>query len=45
MSHRDNQNPVPFVRIVYSKVVINGKTQLIPMRLFADGSLQRNEST
>lgn len=44
MLYQNNQTAAPFVRIVYSKVVINGKTQLIPLRLYADGTLQRNES-
>lgn len=41
MSYRYNQNKAPFVKIVYSKVNVNGKTELVPLELYADGSLKR----
>ncbi|WP_282440245.1 hypothetical protein [Brasilonema sp. UFV-L1] len=41
MSKRYNRNHSPFVKVVYSQVKINGKTELVPMELYADGSLQR----
>ena len=40
MSTRYNDKRSPFVRIVYSKVKINGKIQLVPLELYADGSLK-----
>ena len=36
-----NQNQSPLIRIVYSKVEVNGKIELVPMELYADGSLKR----
>ncbi|WP_281362061.1 hypothetical protein [Oxynema aestuarii] len=42
MSSRYNEHNAPFVRIVYSKVHINGKMQLVPMELYADGSVKRS---
>lgn len=44
MSARYNENKSPFVGIVYSKVKINGKEQLVPLELYADGSLKRTIS-
>lgn len=41
MSRRYNQNNAPLVKIVYSRVTVNGKVQLIPLELYADGSLKR----
>jgi hypothetical protein len=40
MCIRHNQNHSPLVKIVYSKVKINGKVELIPLELYADGSLK-----
>ena len=40
MSRRQNQNQSPLVKIVYSKVTVNGKVELVPMELYADGTLQ-----
>ena len=40
MCIRYNNNNSPFVRIVYSKVKINGKVQLVPLELYADGSVK-----
>jgi hypothetical protein len=40
MSRRYNHNQSPLVKIVYSKVLIDGKVTLIPMELYADGTLQ-----
>jgi hypothetical protein len=41
MYTRNNSNNAPFVRIVYSKEIINGKVELVPLELYADGSLKR----
>ena len=41
MSRRYNQNQSPLVKIVYSQVKVNGKLELVPMELYADGSLKR----
>jgi hypothetical protein len=30
-----------FVRIVYSKIKIDGKVELVPLEQYADGSLKR----
>jgi hypothetical protein len=43
MSRRVNENNAPLVKIVYSTVQNNGKLELIPMELYADGSLRRSE--
>ncbi|MGI0484459.1 hypothetical protein ACN4EK_03420 [Pantanalinema rosaneae CENA516] len=43
MSRRCNHNQSPFIKIVYSQVKVNGKVQLVPMELYADGSLKRSE--
>lgn len=40
MSRRYNDNHAPFVRVVYSKVKVNGKIELVPMELYADGSVK-----
>ncbi|MEB3359828.1 MAG: hypothetical protein VKK04_24090 [Synechococcales bacterium] len=41
MSRRKNHNQSPLVKIVYSKEKVNGKVQLVPLELYADGTLQR----
>jgi hypothetical protein len=41
MCSRRNKNNSPLVRIVYSKVKVNGKLELVPMELYADGSVKR----
>jgi hypothetical protein len=41
MARRYNHNQAPLVKIVYSKVEINGKVELVPMELYADGTLRR----
>ena len=41
MARRYNHNQSPLVKIVYSKVEINGKVELVPMELYADGTLRR----
>ncbi|MBL1174218.1 hypothetical protein [Pantanalinema sp. GBBB05] len=43
MSRRCNHNQSPLIKIVYSQVRINGRVELIPMELYADGSLKRSE--
>lgn len=40
MSNLYNNNKSPFVPIVYFKVKINGKVQLVLRELYADGSLK-----
>ncbi|BAY26068.1 hypothetical protein NIES2100_58790 [Calothrix sp. NIES-2100] len=42
MSVRYNQNNAPLVKVVYSQVKVNGKIQLVPLELYADGSLKRS---
>jgi hypothetical protein len=41
MSRRYNQNHSPLVKIVYLKELINGKLELVPLELYADGTLKR----
>lgn len=41
MSLRYNSKQSPFVRIVYIKVKVDAKTELVPMELYADGSVKR----
>ena len=41
MCSRYNQNHSPLERIVYTKVNVNGKVQLVPLELYADGSVKR----
>lgn len=43
MALRYNQNQSPLVKIVYIKVKVNGKVELVAMELYADGSLQRHQ--
>jgi hypothetical protein len=38
-----NQNGSRFLKIVYTKVKINGKVELVPMELYADGLLKRGK--
>jgi hypothetical protein len=42
MSLRYNQNQSPLVKVVYTRVKVNGKTQLVPLELYADGSIKRS---
>ncbi len=42
MSLLYNQNQSPLVKVVYTQVKVNGKTQLVPLELYADGSLKRS---
>ncbi|MDX2096915.1 MAG: hypothetical protein SFW36_03995 [Leptolyngbyaceae cyanobacterium bins.59] len=37
-----NYHNQPFIKIVYSQVKVNGKLELVPMELYADGSLKRS---
>ena len=41
LTRKDNKH-LDFVKIVYSKQFINGKLQLIPLELYADGTLKRS---
>jgi hypothetical protein len=41
MSLRYNQNNAPLVKVVYSQIKVNGKIELVPLELYADGSLKR----
>ncbi len=43
MSARYNKNHSPMVKLVYSQVKVNGKTELIPLELYADGSLKPSQ--
>lgn len=38
-----NNNGSSFVKIVYVKTMSNGKLELVPLELYADGSLKRGE--
>ncbi|WP_264299907.1 hypothetical protein [Nostoc sp. MG11] len=42
MSLRYNENHAPLVRLVYSQVKVNGKIELVPLELYADGSLKKS---
>ena len=42
MARHYNEHQAPLVKIAYSKVTVNGKTELIPMELYADGSVRRS---
>jgi hypothetical protein len=42
-SRHKNNNSVPFLKVVYSTVKINGKIELVPMEWYADGSVQKIE--
>ncbi|NWF60015.1 MAG: hypothetical protein HXY43_12245 [Fischerella sp.] len=41
MSVRYNENNSPLVKVVYSQIKVNGKIELVPMELYADGKLKR----
>jgi hypothetical protein len=41
MFDRDLKNN-DFVKIVYAQIIKNGKTELIPFKLYANGTLQPN---
>lgn len=41
MSTRYNHKNSPLIKVVYSQIKINGKIELVPMELYADGSLKR----
>jgi len=41
MSTKYSKNNAPFVRIVYSKIKVNGRLELVPMELYADGSVKK----
>ena len=44
MSQRHhNNNSVPFVKIVYSRIKINGKIELVAMEWYADGSVKKSD--
>lgn len=40
-SRKKDNNNIPFVKIVYSTVKINGKIELVPMEWYADGSVKK----
>lgn len=42
MSLRYNENQAQLVKVVYSQVKVNGKVELVPLELYADGSLKRS---
>lgn len=43
MSIRYNENHAPLIKVVYSQVKVNGKIELVPLELYADGSLKRSQ--
>jgi hypothetical protein len=36
MSLRYNENHAPLIKVVYSQLKVNGKTELVPPELYAD---------
>ncbi|WP_277875267.1 hypothetical protein [Alkalinema sp. FACHB-956] len=42
MARRYNEQQAPLVKIVYSKMMVKGRTELIPMELYADGTVKRS---
>ncbi|WP_261262944.1 hypothetical protein [Laspinema olomoucense] len=42
MLPRYRTHTVQFVKMVYSKVQVNGKLELVPMELYSDGSVKRS---
>lgn len=38
-----NQKKSPFVKIVYTQVKTNNRLELVSLKLYADGSLERNQ--
>ena len=44
MCLRYNENHAPLLKVVYSQVKVNGKTELVPLELYAYGSLKRGKS-
>ena len=40
-ANNNRNDTVSFVKIVYTTVKNNGKVELVPMELYADGSLKR----
>jgi hypothetical protein len=41
--HRDNSKERKLVKIVYIRVQERGKQELVPLKLYADGSLEPNQ--
>jgi hypothetical protein len=41
MSLRYNENQALLLKVVYSQVKVNGKIELVPLELYADGSIKR----
>lgn len=41
MFRHNNQRLSPLVKIVYTKVRENGKFELVPVEVYADGSFER----
>ncbi len=42
MSARHNENNSPLIKMVYSHLKVNGKSELVALELYADGSLKRS---
>lgn len=42
MCMRYNEKQSPLVKVVYTQVKVKGKTELVPLELYADGSLRRS---
>jgi hypothetical protein len=38
-----NQKHSSLVKIVYAQVITNNRLELVPLKLYADGSLERNQ--
>jgi len=41
MSVRYNDKNAPLVKLVYTQIKVNGRTELVPLELYADGTLKR----
>jgi peptidoglycan hydrolase-like amidase len=39
----NNNDSVPFVKIVYTTVKTNGKVELVPLEWYADGSVRKGK--
>ncbi|MFQ4142308.1 hypothetical protein [Chlorogloeopsis sp. ULAP02] len=44
MSLLYNHNQSPLVKLVYSRIKVNGKIELVPLELYADGTLKKSIS-
>jgi hypothetical protein len=38
--HSSESKHARFIKVVYTKIFVNGKVELVPLELYADGSLK-----